>query len=205
MKNHTDLLNLIAQVIGAKTYVELGIFNPDHNFDHIKVGNKIGVDPDTTVKATMTTTSDKAFALFKDLNAHADLVFVDGLHHADQVKLDIQNAWNLINPGGVIVIHDSNHHSEHITHVPRDNREWTGDVYKTICNLACASKFTVDFDYGCCVIRKLNIPGLGESYDLSWNDKEITWDYFTANRKELLNLVSVDDAIQIINAWKNEN
>lgn len=196
MKHHTELLNLIAQVIGAKTYVEIGVFNPEHNFNSINVENKIGVDPDPNVKATMSTTSDKAFALFKDLKAHADLIFIDGLHHADQVKLDIINAWNCLNLGGVIVLHDCNPHKESITHVPRDSREWCGDVYKTICQLFTRPKFTVDFDYGCCVIRK------EEESTLTWNDEPVSYERFDANRKELLNLVSVDEAVEIISKWK---
>lgn len=205
MKNHTDLLNLIAQVIGAKTYIEIGVFNPDHNFNHIQVEHKIGVDPDPAAKASMTATSDKAFGLFKEIGAKANLFWIDGLHEKEQVKLDIQNAWNCLEVGGVIAIHDSNPHKESITHVPRDSREWCGDVYKTICQLKHSSKFTVDFDYGCCVIRKVVTDPETGIDPLGWDDKEITWDEFTANRKELLNLVSVDDAVQIINAWKNDN
>lgn len=194
MKNHTDLLNLIARKISAKRYVEIGVFNPDHNFNLIDVPQKVGVDPDPNAKAKIPWTSDRFFEVCEITGAMVDLIFVDGLHHADQVRKDIYNSWRILNDGGVIVIHDSNPYSEHITHVPRDNREWTGDVYKTICQIV-SPKFTVDFDYGCCVIRKMP----GDKLTIC-NDK-VTWDYFDKNRNLLLNLVSVESAVKVIESW----
>jgi SAM-dependent methyltransferase len=278
MKDHTDLLNLIAKKINAKMYIEIGVFNPSHNFDKIEVENKIGVDPDPNAKAMFKMISDEFFSMYKNLGiaivdgqkkyvipegepaiarAKADLVWIDGLHHADQVKKDIQNAWDILTPGGVIAVHDCNPHSEAITYVPRDSREWTGDVYKTISNIK-SEKFTIDFDYGCCVIRKPfafwrykidDFDEVGEvggiihrkvnltqeeanqigkklidtytgdgrrgrtvvvssddkiewhTLDLQFANHEITWEQFDKNRTELLNLVSLEKGVSLIEAW----
>lgn len=189
MKNHTDLLNLIADQIGAEKYLEIGVFNVEHNFNSVAVKNKTGVDPAVTAEGVIQASSDD---LFSETNELFDLILVDGLHHADQVKRDINNAWRCLNVGGVIVIHDSNPHSERITHVPRDSREWTGDVYKTVCKIGC-DKFTADFDYGCCIVRKESID-----QKLNWSIVAITWEVFDKHRKELLNLVSIDQAIELI-------
>jgi hypothetical protein len=188
MKHHSELLNLIAKKINAEKYLEIGVFNPAHNFNLIDVPYKKSVDPDPNAKAIFLGTSDD---FFYSNTETFDLIWIDGLHHAEQVKKDIINAWDCLNKGGVIVVHDSNPHSERITHVPRDNREWTGDVYKTICQIV-SPKITVDFDYGCCVIT--------DKPELS--NKKITWDYFDKNRKQLLNLVSVEEAKKIIDTFR---
>jgi predicted O-methyltransferase YrrM len=189
MKNHTDLLNLIAKTIRAKTYIEIGVFNPDHNFNKIEVENKIGVDPDPNAKADCRMTSDQFFKFFKATNGRADLIWIDGLHHADQVKKDIENAWDILTPGGVIAIHDCNPPTEQTTCVPRGTqREWCGDVYKIASNIANSHKFTVDFDYGCCVLRKLS-----NREDLFIIGREMEWDIFNKNRKYFLHLLPVEN------------
>lgn len=194
LRDHSDLLNFIAEKINAKTYLEIGVFNPEHNFNKIKVQRKVSIDPDPNAQAVVRMTSDDYFLLFPSVKY--DLVFCDGLHHADQVKRDIQNSWGCLNEGGVIVIHDCNPHSESITHVPRDSREWCGDVWKAAIDICHYLKFTVDFDYGCCIVRKEQ-PG-----PLFDHAPESSWETFDKHRKELLNLVSVNEAIQIINSWK---
>jgi hypothetical protein len=229
MTNHSELLNLIAKKIHAKIYIEIGVFNPEHNFNKIEVEEKIGVDPDPNAGATACMTSDNFFSFFKKIGGHADLVWIDGLHHADQVKKDIENAWEIVSPGGVIAIHDCNPHKESITHVPRDSREWCGNVYEAICCLSLP-KFTIDFDYGCCVIRKesrlvdfetetrttvfsertvsfSNVLEKGKRAEAIPREEtpfllmDVCWEYFDQNRKELLNLKTVDEAIEIIEAW----
>lgn len=197
IKNHTDLINFIAEKIQAKTYLEIGVFNRDHNFNHIKVENKFGVDPDFSAKADLPVRSDTVFELLISTGAKLDLIFIDGLHHADQVKKDIHHAWHCLKIGGVMVIHDCNPPTEATTCVPRGaQREWCGDVYKTICQILDKGKyiFTVDFDYGCCIIKKTEPV-------LHWYEWPITWDYFDKNRTALLNLVSVEKGIEVINSW----
>lgn len=195
MKNHTDLLNLIAKKIKAKWYIEIGVFNPEHNFNHIEVEEKIGVDPDPNAKATACMTSDNFFNLFKKIGGNADLVWIDGLHHAGQVKKDIENAWETLNPGGVIAVHDCNPPAEKTTCIPRGNqREWCGDVYKTIMHLK-TDHLTIDFDYGCCIIRKTEQALL---FSDPW---EIPWPVFDRERKSLLNLVSPDEGLARIEQW----
>ena len=194
LRHHGELINLIAKKIRAQVYIEIGVFNPERNFTKINVENKIGVDPDPNSKATLCIDSDTFFRRMKQTGGKADLIWIDGLHHADQVKKDIENAWDMLNIGGVMAIHDSNPHSEGITHVPRDSREWTGDVYKTISRIDSPYYFTMDFDYGCCVIRKTKDS-------LRFRENEVTWEAFDRDRRTLLNLVSVAEGVNIIESW----
>jgi predicted O-methyltransferase YrrM len=61
----------------------------------------IGVDPNQGV--TLRMTSDEFFAANQFT---FDIVFIDGLH--DQVAKDIENSLRVLNPGGIIVMHDCN-------------------------------------------------------------------------------------------------
>lgn len=197
MNNHTDLLNLIAKKIKAESYLEIGVFNPDHNFNKINVPVKLSVDPDHDARAIICNTSDGYFER-KDPNKKFDLIFIDGLHHADQVEKDIINSWNCLTPGGVIVLHDCNPPTEATTCVPRGKqREWCGNVYQTVSKIA-SPKFTVDFDYGCMVIRKYKNGEFDLLFDTS---VQIDWVTFDRHRSELLNLISVEQTIKKIDEW----
>jgi hypothetical protein len=201
MTNHTELINLIAEKIGAKTYLEIGVFDPEHNFEHINVEKKLSIDPDPNARAIFKGTSDSFFFMHSAFSGEPwfDLIFIDGLHHADQVKRDIENSWNSLNVGGVIVIHDCNPPSEATTCVPRGKqREWCGDVYKAVCDIGLPF-FTVDFDYGCAIIRK------GEEKPFQWEGIEVNWEVFEKNRKGLLSLISPERAIEIITSGNFPN
>jgi len=185
LKNHTDLLNFIAKKINAKMFLEIGTFNPDHNFNKIKVEGKISVDPDPNAKALIRMTSDEYFSIFE---TKYDVIFIDGLHEARQVMRDIENAYRCLkDERSVIVVHDVNPHSESITHVPRDSGEWCGNVYQAACALK-GNKITVDIDYGCMVI--FNSP-------FFFDFLSISWEKFDSERKELLELISVEDFVKM--------
>lgn len=199
MNNHTDLLNFIANKIEAETYLEVGVCNLDHNYNHIKVDEKVGVDPDPLAKAPFECNSDFFFAHIHQLietdSISFDLIFIDGLHHAEQVRKDILNAWKFLNDNGVLVLHDANPPSEATTCVPRGRqREWCGNVFQTILQIESPSFFTADFDYGCTIIRKTHVP-------LRFHDMIISWQDFDIHRKALLNLKTSDEIKEIIESW----
>jgi hypothetical protein len=189
-KNHTDVINAIIKRMGAKSYLEIGVFNTDHNFDKIECDYKIGVDPDPTAKATFALTSDDFFDAWE--GRLFDVIFIDGLHHADQVEKDFRNAMKILSDKGFIVLHDTNPHSERITHVPRDNGEWCGDVYKFAANLhafADINFFTVDFDYGVTVAW----ADISKKEGVHFSDVVLDYEFFNKVRKEALNLITVEE------------
>lgn len=124
--NRTGLINWVAAQMGAATYLEIGCFN-DSNFHAVGVPMKVGVDP--VSGGTLRMTSDAFFAQ----NAQTfDLVFIDGLHHAEQALRDLDNALAVLNPGGVVLLHDCMPTSWAEQAVPRRSGNWTGDVWKVI-------------------------------------------------------------------------
>ncbi len=187
MKTRTDLLNFLAEKYNLERYLEIGVQVPELNFDKIKCAIKYGVDPDPSARATFLMTSDEAFnAGFRN---KFDLIFIDGLHTAEQVKKDFENALKVLSPNGFIVLHDCNPEKEEHTIVPRptERGHWNGDVYKFACQLSSYEDFvTVDIDNGCGVWR--NGGGYYVPSGSVW-----VWEDFDTNRKELLNLVTWDE------------
>lgn len=201
MKHHSELINWLIKERDLKSYIEIGVFNRDHNFNKICAYHKRCVDPDPSAKADYQMTSDDFFEHWIDMpQPKTDLIFIDGLHHADQVEKDFHNALKILTNRGFIVMHDCNPHSERITHVPRDNREWCGDVYKFAARLGEIDGIdycTIDADYGCAVVWK------------AWWKKgkpvgKITWERFVKERKELLKLVPFSYLENILNMSKVE-
>ena len=184
--NRTELINLLCYRLKAKKYLEIGIDGAS-NFNNIECDNKIGVDPNPNCqKGILITTSDEFFSKNEE---KFDVIFIDGLHHSDQVLRDITNAFKALNENGVVVCHDMNPSTEIMQRVPQEVDEWTGDCWKAWVKLRCSdpslSMQVIDTDYGCGIIRR------GHGILLEIN-KELTWDNLCKNRETWLNLVSVE-------------
>ena len=126
----TETINRLIQENGYQSYLEIGL-GDGRNFRNVKCEFKIGVDPAFETKSPIYSVTSDDF--FKDCEDHFDkfdLIFIDGLHHAEQVQKDIVNAWNCLNKGGAILIHDIKPHDEAMTIVPRAQKIWTGDVFR---------------------------------------------------------------------------
>lgn len=184
--NRTDIINHIAKKIRAKTYLEIGVWN-GVNFQNVSVPYKIGVDPDPESAATLHLTSDDFFDMN---NQKFDLIFIDGLHHADQVEKDILNSLEVLNEGGYIVCHDMNPAKEQHQVIPFNGKIWNGDCWKAFVKLRQTRNdlemFTVDTDYGCAVIKK-------GKQDLLKIKGKIDYHSFDKNRVKWLNLVSTSE------------
>lgn len=190
MTTRTELLNFLAKRYGLERYLEIGVQNPANNFDLIQCLIKTSVDPDPNSMATCGMTSDEYFTTQKTYSWGFDLIFIDGLHHADQAARDFTNSFKVLAPGGFIVLHDCNPPKEEYTHVPRDSKMWWGDVYKFASRLSRNETFcTVDIDCGCGVFKKTN--------GVSILDAVPDWNHFDKNRKTLLNLISAEEFLKL--------
>jgi hypothetical protein len=189
-----DLINHLIRKHGLKSYCEIGTQNRNQNFDKIVCYHKYCVDPDINANADFVGTSDDFFAQNKKTY---DLYFLDGLHTAEQVKKDFQNSLKVLSPNGFIVLHDCNPLKEEHTIVPRPTvtGHWNGSCYEFASALKC-EKYTVDIDNGCMVIPYPKTE-VRISYSLLPVTKKDQWSYFDRNRKELLNLISWQDFINL--------
>lgn len=198
MKTRTDLLNHFAEKYNLKRYLEIGVQDPKQNYDKVVCQHKQSVDP--AGNATYQMTSDAFFIYAGDKSEKNlfDLIFIDGLHTAEQVKKDFENALKILSPNGFIVLHDCNPEKEEHTIVPRptERGHWNGDVYRFAATLRSRfgyNFYTVNIDNGCSVITRGYQQPL---FPRVLQDGD-TWDYFDKNRKELLNLISWDEFIRI--------
>lgn len=195
-KTRTDLLNFLIEKHGLKSYLEIGLQDAAQNFDKIKCDYKVSVDPDPKAKARFCCTSDFYFEGRKQYNNNVskiDLIFIDGLHTAGQVRKDFENALKILSPKGFIVLHDCNPLKEEHTIVPRQNPtgHWHGDVYKFAAALLTNNNsWTVDIDCGCLVFQNKN------NGQYATIRKTVDWQYFDKNRKQLLNLISWDEFVK---------
>jgi hypothetical protein len=203
MKTRTDLLNFLAEKYNLQSYLEIGVQHPEQNFDKIKCDYKASVDPDPEAKAMFCMTSDDYFkviqkgtfvyALNKEVYPQFDLIFIDGLHTAEQVKKDFENALKILSPNGFIVLHDCNPEKEEHTIVPRptERGHWNGDVYKFAVSVQFPKK-TVNIDNGCMVLHD------GFDFIIRPDNRieDITWAAFDDARGTYLNLISWDEFVR---------
>ena len=154
--NHTELLNKLIAKHYLKSYLEIGVRTPDANFNKIICDVKFGVDPNCIGYVDIF--AGKSDEYFKKYNHKWDLIFIDGLHHADQVKRDFDNSLKCLNDNGFIVIHDTCPIDESTTIVPRGTQKvWHGDVYKfamSLANYDGIDFYTIDQDCGMTVVWK---------------------------------------------------
>jgi hypothetical protein len=182
----TDIIQLLIDKIKAKSYLEIGVSSGD-NFSKIKCETKVGVDPEPSSPATIFLPSDDYFEKNED---KFDVIFIDGLHHADQVYRDILNSLDCLNDNGYIICHDMNPQEEEHQIIPFVGGIWNGNCWEAFVQLrqerSDLEMYVVNTDYGCGVIKK------GNQKVLKIN-KEINYKNFNRNRKKWLNLIGVND------------
>ena len=184
INHHTQLLNYLIERYGLKSYLEIGVQNPANNFDKVKAQAKVGVDPEVKddIRVYEGTSDDYFIGYGQEEDKRTyDLIFIDGDHTKEQVKRDFENSLRCLNQNGFIVIHDTLPLNEQGTRVPRETKQWWGDVYKFAfeLNLYPGIDFcTYDFDNGCTVVWKtdkdLSIMQLPEvDYEFYLNNKHL--------------------------------
>jgi len=208
-----ELINylLSLRVDDNPTYLEIGVRNPAKNFNKINCKTKYSVDPGIEFKENPVDfkfTSDVFFQklsegeiLSKDLKF--DVIFIDGLHLAEQVERDIINALNFIKDDGFIVLHDCNppteYHAreEHQFNLSPARNTWNGTVWKAFYKMRFnqdISCFCIDSDWGIGVIHKSNVvKPLKENINPFFEFKT-----FEKHRKVSLNLMDFEEFKELI-------
>lgn len=191
-----DIINHVAETIEAHRYLEVGVCGGE-NMGHVcgiaHSMTKWGVDPEPRmegVKACDVFVLRSSDEFFSANHGGFDVVFIDGLHYADQAYRDIMNAARYAR---VVVVHDSNPSTEAMQIVPPVQSEWTGDVWKAIARIRAEGTHavrTVDTDYGVAVVVANAGDGSGDGVS---GLPRTTWQDLQASRQQLLGLVSVSE------------
>jgi SAM-dependent methyltransferase len=161
--------------------------------DRIMAHRKSSVDPDPEATAEYCMTSDK---YFRDNDETFDMIFIDGLHTGDQVRRDISNALAALNPGGFILLHDMNpptaFHARDEYEVDGEFPTWNGTSWEGYAwhrkNSPQLSMCVVDTDWGVGVVQN--------GTQVPWGGNTEDYTVLEANRKELLNLISVGEFLR---------
>lgn len=179
----SEIINRIIKEKGYNTYLEIGT-QTAKNFKAIECTIRHGVDPAIDSPYNVQLTSDEFFAQTKNTY---DIIFIDGLHEAEQVVRDIHNSLRVLNYGGCIVLHDTIPQSEEMQLVPRIQRVWTGDVWRAVVGFLQANPkvdyYTNRADWGLTFIfPKGEILNTFEASDISYQK-------FKKNEVKLLNII----------------
>lgn len=182
----TEFINMLIKLHGYTSYLEIGMQKAANNFDKVIAPLKVSVDPDPKAEAMHKCVSDWFFEVD---NRKFDLIFIDGLHHSDQVERDIINSLRVLNRDGIIVLHDCNPPTEKDQLVPRQHKVWYGDVWRAFVGFRLkypdVISFCLDHDCGLGVIKYTTIPDrIVPGFVTHMN-----WDHFNNNRKELLGII----------------
>ena len=189
----TDIINQLIKKYKYINYLEIGV-NDGTNIRKVLCEHKDGVDPGIETinpsEVNYPIDSNSFFDLIRGHDIKYDIIFVDGLHHDDQVYIDIKNAMNHLSENGTIVCHDMNPQWEIVQRkqVPTNVSCWNGDCWKAWVKLrgelSNYSMEVVDTDHGVGIIRPGKQIPITEITDNFWE--------FSKNRVHLLNLISID-------------
>lgn len=199
-----DIINNFIKKYNYVNYLEIGV-RLGTNLREIIAKHKDGVDPGNEAglvpEVNYPITSDKFFELITDHDIKYDIIFIDGLHHSDQVYKDIINSLKHLDFNGTIVCHDMNPLWELAQNKNKTPKFliWNGDCWKAWAKLRSEREdlemYVVDTDHGCGIIRF----GKQQTIDLPKNAFELDFNYLENNRKELLNLITINEFFNKIN------
>lgn len=199
--SRTEIINYFLNSKG--NYLEIGVRNPNDNFNKIIADFKYSVDPGIEFKdnpVDFKMTSDEFFEKLRnkevDIENKFDVIFIDGLHLAEQLERDIFNALNHISEDGFIILHDCNpptafHQREifEFKNSPAKNL-WNGTSWKAFYKVRhLGNLFSVcfDTDWGVAVLSKKHHFGF-DNITGSIDNPYFEFYKLDANRKEYLNL-----------------
>ena len=174
-----EIIRRALAAVGGRRYLEIGV-KDGTCFRAIDAETKVAVDPHFALRLPLLgrlrtalrrtsgelyfpTTSDGFFARHGSRLAPFDVVFVDGLHTAEQAHRDVVNALEVLEPHGIVVIHDCNPQSAAaaaptLAEAARTDGfvgEWNGDVYRAIVRLRTRDDlvaFVLDADQGVALV-----------------------------------------------------
>lgn len=210
----TAIINYLATLIQAENYLEIGVRDPEKNFNKIICNHKYSVDPGIEFEDNPVDFKMDSDTFFKHLsqgdltistNIKFDIIFIDGLHRSFQVEKDILNSLDYISDDGFIIVHDCHPVSEfhqresyHYIHSPAGTF-WNGTTWKAFYKFRHEEKLysiCFDTDWGVGVFSKKkylhfnNIP-------LPLANPYYEYSILNSNKKSHLNLTD-------FNLWKDE-
>lgn len=210
--SRTEIINFLLSKKRNKTsYLEIGVRNPDDNFNKIKSDVKYSVDPGIEFEENPVDFKMTSDMFFKKLSNNEilsneikfDVIFIDGLHLAEQVNKDIKNSINYIKDDGFVVLHDCNPPSEwharenyYYNDTPAHG-SWNGTTWKAFLKWRFESSVNsccIDSDGGVGILSKIQMIGK----NIKATNHFFEFDQLDKNRKEFLNLIDFETLKKLV-------
>jgi hypothetical protein len=154
MMTRDAVLQGLLEFFEAPRYLEIGVYQ-GVTFHNVTAWRKVAVDPmfhfdveaarrENPSATYHDVTSDAYFGSIADPSERFDLIYLDGLHTAEQTLRDLLNALTFLEPKGIIVIDDvkpsshlasiadRRHFAKVREFIGSKSKTWMGDVYKVI-------------------------------------------------------------------------
>ena len=232
--NYNSLHNERHKVMNSTTkiyyrYLEIGVEN-GYTFSNTQFLHKVGVDPDPkcedvkygeihkctsdhffeniNIKNKPNIKDEKSIDYIEKLKLYNfDVIFIDGMHHCENVLRDFNNSINILTKDGTIFIDDCiplNYNEQlkiPVKHYYENNilkygEEWTGDVWKFVYHLLKNYRDKFEFSY----FHNINYRGIisirvKESFkvDVSYDELN-SYNYFE-HFNDYLSLFSINKII----------
>jgi hypothetical protein len=202
----TEIINFLLSLKQHDTcYLEIGVRDPEANFNHIKATQKYSVDPGVEFESNPVDFKLTSDAFFHKLSKNEilsndikfDVIFIDGLHLAEQVDKDISNALRYIKDDGFIVLHDCSPPTEwharelyNYWHTPAHGL-WNGTTWKAFLKWRfnpSVKSCCIDCDWGVGILSKTH--PIGESIDVV--NPFFEYGVLDNNRADHLNLIDFE-------------
>jgi methyltransferase family protein len=149
---------------------------------------------------------EPALGELKDIPNKVDICLIDGFHTYECAIRDLTCAFELLEDGGVLVVHDCLPPSESFASPTWTKGDWAGVSYKAYLDFVLARDdldyFTVDTDWGCGIIVKNRAWNFMADTSSSVRKSKLACDWFSIhdrdqavfkffvkNHKQLLRLV----------------
>ncbi len=203
----TEIINfLLSRKNGKTCYLEIGVRNPNDNYNHIIADEKYSVDPGIEYKedsVDFKITSDEFFELLSSNRILSskikfDVIFLDGLHLAEQVNRDIINSLEYVKDDGFVVLHDCNPPTEwharenYYFHQTPARGLWNGTTWKAFLKWRfnpSVNSCCIDSDWGVGIISKEHPIGSC----IEKVNQFFEFNNLAEHKSAYLNLVSFDD------------
>lgn len=181
MTNKSDIINELIKENNVTKYLELG-FGDGANFKRINAKEKTSVD--INGKADF---NDGDLDFLKVNNIDYECVFIDSEHIASHVRKVLIEVLKM--SPKLIILHDTLPKSKAMQEVPRNTKEWTGDVWRAVVGFKQSypevKLETYRADYGLSVIYPE-----GKKVKKNFENKEMSFGDFKSNEVELLNIIA---------------
>lgn len=134
--HHSDFIAILASIYRPKVYVELGLYEGETISKILPFAKKVyGVDLKKNPELDRLEANNSNIFIhyndtnnfFENFNEGIDMAFIDADHCYESALNDFENCLKRLNPGGVIMLHDTDPAEDKLIHPG-----YCGDSYKIV-------------------------------------------------------------------------